>query len=404
VRYDAIIIGGGLAGATLAKALAEAGRSVLVLERETSFRDRVRGEQMHPWGIVEARRLGIYELLKQTCACEVRLLEVRVTGARPRPARDLLETAPHDAGSLHFRHPEMQRVLLGAAARAGAEVVTGASSMVLGEAGSGRSLSYAADGGARQRVAARLIVAADGRHSSFRSLGGFTVHSDPERLVTAGLLIKGMGGPTDRFTVFQNLRAGRAASIIPLGDGYARAYICFRKRWGDPERPLSGDRAVPEFKAMGLSAGIPEAWFENAEPAGPLASFEGADKWVEHPHRDGVVLLGDAAAANDPCYGSGLSMAVRGARMLRDHLLASDDWREAADAYAAEQTADAAALRRITGWLTDLLFEPGPDADARRATAFSKFTEDPGRMLDFVGLGPDGPSDERARQRLFGEI
>jgi 2-polyprenyl-6-methoxyphenol hydroxylase-like FAD-dependent oxidoreductase len=298
----------------------------------------------------------------------------------------------------------MQRVLLGAAAAAGADLVKGATAMALGEASSGRSLSYAVEGGARQRAEARLIVAADGRHSSFRSLGGFAVHSDPDRLVTAGLLIKGMGGPTDRFTVFQNLRAGRAASIIPLGDGYTRAYVCYRRRWGDPERPLSGDRAVAEFKAMGLSAGVPEGWFENAEPAGPLAAFEGADKWVEHPHRDGLVLLGDAAAANDPCYGCGLSMAVRGARMLRDRLLGSDDWREAADAYAAEQSADAAALRRITGWLTELLFEPGPDADARRMTAFSKFAEDPSRLLDFVGLGPDGPSDEQARQRLFGEI
>jgi 2-polyprenyl-6-methoxyphenol hydroxylase-like FAD-dependent oxidoreductase len=116
------------------------------------------------------------------------------------------------------------------------------------------------------------------------------------------------------------------------------------------------------------------------------------------------VLIGDAAAANDPCYGSGLSMALRGARMLRDRLLASEDWRAAADAYAAEQTADAAALRRITGWLTELLFEPGREADARRTTAFAKFAEDPSRLLDFVGLGPDGPSDERARQRLFGEI
>jgi flavin-dependent dehydrogenase len=48
--YDLITVGGGLAGAALAKALAERGARVLVLERETRFRDRVRGEAMHPWG------------------------------------------------------------------------------------------------------------------------------------------------------------------------------------------------------------------------------------------------------------------------------------------------------------------------------------------------------------------
>ena len=65
--YDVITIGGGLAGAALAKRLAENGMRVLVLEREVAFRDRVRGEQMHCWGVAEARTLGLYELLLQAC-------------------------------------------------------------------------------------------------------------------------------------------------------------------------------------------------------------------------------------------------------------------------------------------------------------------------------------------------
>jgi 2-polyprenyl-6-methoxyphenol hydroxylase-like FAD-dependent oxidoreductase len=203
--------------------------------------------------------------------------------------------------------------------------------------------------------------------------------------------------------VFQNLRGGRAASIVPLGDDYTRVYVCYRRGWGDPPRPLSGMRALSEFRHMCLSAGMPEQWLASAEAAGPLAAFEGADHWVEHPHRDGIVLIGDAAAVSDPCFGSGLSMALRGARMLGERLLQCDDWARAADDYAAEQTRDAAALRRITGWLTELLFEPGAEADARRGKAFARLAEDPSRLLDFVGLGPDGPSDGRARKRLFGE-
>jgi flavin-dependent dehydrogenase len=54
-----IVVGGGLAGASLARALAQARVEVLVLEREREFKDRVRGEQMHPWGVAEARALGI---------------------------------------------------------------------------------------------------------------------------------------------------------------------------------------------------------------------------------------------------------------------------------------------------------------------------------------------------------
>jgi 2-polyprenyl-6-methoxyphenol hydroxylase-like FAD-dependent oxidoreductase len=65
--YDIITVGGGLGGAALAKAMAEHGVRVLVLERETQFKDRVRGEFMAPWGVAEARELGVEELLRNTC-------------------------------------------------------------------------------------------------------------------------------------------------------------------------------------------------------------------------------------------------------------------------------------------------------------------------------------------------
>ena len=59
-EYDLIVVGGGLGGAALAKAMAERGARVLVIERERQFRDRVRGEGIFPWGVIELRRLGLY--------------------------------------------------------------------------------------------------------------------------------------------------------------------------------------------------------------------------------------------------------------------------------------------------------------------------------------------------------
>ncbi len=115
--YDLITVGGGLGGAAIGKALAEKGVRVLVLEREMTFRDRVRGELMHPWGVAEARTLGLYELLKQTCGNEVRFRVNQIIGLPPATPRDLVATTPHQVGSLHFYHPEMQEVLLAAAAR-----------------------------------------------------------------------------------------------------------------------------------------------------------------------------------------------------------------------------------------------------------------------------------------------
>ena len=43
-HYDLITVGGGMAASALAKCMAESGAKVLILEQETRFRDRIRGE------------------------------------------------------------------------------------------------------------------------------------------------------------------------------------------------------------------------------------------------------------------------------------------------------------------------------------------------------------------------
>ena len=62
--YDLIIVGGGIGGSALAAVLARAGRDVLLLEQTEVFEDRVRGEWIAPWGVVETRRLGLFDTLK----------------------------------------------------------------------------------------------------------------------------------------------------------------------------------------------------------------------------------------------------------------------------------------------------------------------------------------------------
>ena len=125
-EYEVMSIGGGLAGAALAKVLAERGVRVLVIEREIAFKDRVRGEQMHPWGVAEARKHGLYELLLETCGSEVRYWSGQLVGFTDITRRDLFETSPHRAGSLNFYHPDMQSVVIAAAGMAGATILRGA--------------------------------------------------------------------------------------------------------------------------------------------------------------------------------------------------------------------------------------------------------------------------------------
>ena len=50
--------------------MAEHGTRVLVIEREAQFHDRIRGEVLSSWGVAETQALGLYALLRNTCAHE----------------------------------------------------------------------------------------------------------------------------------------------------------------------------------------------------------------------------------------------------------------------------------------------------------------------------------------------
>jgi flavin-dependent dehydrogenase len=120
--YDVITVGGGLGGSALAKVLAEKGLRVLVTEREVEFKDRIRGETMAPWGVAEARTLGLYDRLRETCAHEQP--NVHALGT---PPRDFRSTTPQGLPGLNFYHPAMQETVLEMARQAGAEVRRGVS-------------------------------------------------------------------------------------------------------------------------------------------------------------------------------------------------------------------------------------------------------------------------------------
>jgi 2-polyprenyl-6-methoxyphenol hydroxylase-like FAD-dependent oxidoreductase len=399
MEYDMIVIGGGLAGTALAKSIAEAGLHVLILEREKIFRDRVRGEAMLGWGVAEAGRLGIDTLLKETCGHEVRFLATQITGLPESPVRDLVETTPHRVGCLNFHHPEMQTIMLRAAEQAGADVRRGMTVIGLEP---GRPVTVTArDDSGYSIYRARLVAAADGRDSGCRTWCGLAVRGDPEHVIMAGVLFEGSRAPEDQVQLRINPPRGSFALLAPVGQGRFRAYAGVYRQ--DQPVHLSGRRALPEFVAVCVAAGIPARWYEGAEVAGPLACFEAADTWVEHPYGDGVVLIGDAAAASDPSWGCGLSLTLRDVRVLRDRLLADNDWDRAAHAYAADHDQYYSAIHRLTKWMGMIFYDPSPAGAARRERAFPYLAEDMQRIPDTIGLGPEAPSDELARRRLFGE-
>ena len=394
-RYDLIVIGGGLAGAALARAMAAGGARVLVLEPELRFRDRVRGEGMHPWGVAEARALGLDVSLVTACAREVRFWTTH-RGSDLLRRRDLVETSPHRAGEMTFYHPAMQEHLLGLAADAGAEVRRGVTVTALAP---GPIPSVLADArGGSETLEARLVVAADGRQSRAREWGGFRTRREPRWLAITGVLLEGGKVPADTISVFRLPVFGQTVLLFPLDEARCRAYFCTGRRtehgW------LSGEGNLAQFIALTVGTGAPAEWFSGARPAGPLATFEAADHWVDGPYRDGVVLVGDAAAASDPCFGCGLSLTLRDVRVLRDRLLGLADWDAAARQYAAEHDAYYGALRTAIAWLRTVLYGLGPDADRIREHAMPQLAR--GLGPDVIGVGPDCAVDEAARVQFLG--
>jgi 2-polyprenyl-6-methoxyphenol hydroxylase-like FAD-dependent oxidoreductase len=396
--YDLVVVGGGVAGSSLARRMAVGGARVLVLEREMQFRDRVRGEALQPWGVAEARQLGVAELLQPRSA-ELRWFDQIVNGQHVMK-RDFVATTPHGTGMWAFYHPEAQEILLAAAAAAGAEVRRGAT---VRHATPGQPPKLTIQAGAQTaEIEARLVALCAGRNPLLRSQLGFQVRRGSIPLLLSGVWLRHLSSEVDHSVAYvaNNLITGAVAALFPQRDDRARAYFGFHP---NSCQRLQGDDDFPRFRhEFNASSGgaIP---FSDASPDGPLASFECVDVWVDHPYRDGVALLGDAAASNDPSWGQGLSLAFRDARVLSDELLADTDWHAAADRYAQRHDRHYGAVRTVSGWFYDVFQRLGPEADERRARTLPLIAQDPSRVPDVLFSGPDFPLEADSRARFFGE-
>jgi 2-polyprenyl-6-methoxyphenol hydroxylase-like FAD-dependent oxidoreductase len=395
--YDIITVGGGLGGATLAKVMAEHGARVLVLEREAHFKDRVRGEGLHAWGVPEAKALGIYELLRNTCGLEVRWWDIYL-GSQLMAHRDFLTTTPHQSPLFGFYHPDMQEVLLTAAADAGAEVWRGAHVRNV-RPGTLPTVEVEYDG-QRKELRARLVVAADGRTSATHQWTGFAVQHDPKRRLFAGVLLENVPLAPDTWYAVMNPTNGQEVFLGNVGRGWVRTYLGYPK---EAHRRFQTAADVSRLIDESLRTGAAAELYAHARAVGPLASFGSDDSWVEHPYKDGVALVGDAASTCDPSFGQGLAMTLRSVRLLRDHLFKTEDWEVAGHTYAEEQHRSFRIIHTLEDWLRSMFLETGAEADARRARALPLMAEDGTRLPDLFGMGPDAPISETIRRRFLGE-
>jgi flavin-dependent dehydrogenase len=127
---DALIIGGGLAGGALAIALAKAGRSVILLERETGPHDKVCGEFLSREAILYLNAIGIDPAALGACSIH----SVRLANGAD------VTTVPLPFPALSLSRRVLDDALLSRAADQGADIRRGAR---VHSAGDGREPSWA---------------------------------------------------------------------------------------------------------------------------------------------------------------------------------------------------------------------------------------------------------------------
>ena len=395
-NYDLVIIGGGIAGATLGRAMALNGAEVLIVERELRYRDRIRGEVLLPWGCVEAKTLGIYDILLQSCGRESPH-ELFFLAGEPTPPRHFPTTTPCKTCVLSFFHPDMQETLTRAATEAGVEIWRGATLKAI-SGDQRRSLEVAIDGTVRT-IEARLIVGADGRDSNVATQLGLKRERSPQELFTVGLQLSGELPLEPALYFFLHGKSGRATILIETKPSNYRAYLFHHK--DALERRLSGERDYYAAMRHFGEVGVPAAWLDAATPHGILASFDGAFRWIDHPAVANCALIGDAASTTDPVWGNGLSRTLRDVRLLRDRLLNDRDWAAAAGAYAQDHDDYYRCLRLAEQLKNTIFFTMGDAGEARRQRVFALMDEDSTVSLDITGRGPEfGYSDALAARLL----
>ena len=276
--YDAIVIGAGPAGTTTALRLAEAGLSVLLMERERLPRDKPCGGGLTP----KARGL-LPVPVEDLVLNRANSVLVKV-GSR-------LSTRFHsrEAAIWMVRRRELDFRLAESAARRGAEIHDGEAF---------RSLEL----GAEVRVASemdgyrcRVVVGADGAESRVAAL----LRVPRSRRMMVALEAEGEveGDPLAGEAIVDLAVPGGYAWVFPKGDVYNVGLGSFDPRVAGELRP----RFRRFLEETGLASARLPAPIGHRIPTGPPP---------RRLHGENALVVGDAAGVADPFFGEGISHSL----------------------------------------------------------------------------------------------
>jgi len=391
-EVDLVIVGGGIGGSSLGVVMARAGYSCVVLERTTAFPDRTRGEWLAPWGVLEARRIGVEADLRSARGHVLRRLviyEPEISHAQAESdVLDLSSMVPDVEGAMTQRHPDACQALFGAAGKAGANCIRGVEDVSVVTSESIQRVTFKVEGSVRE-VLCRLVVAADGRQSAIRRQLDIELRTDEPHHLFSGLLVEDADGFPEDLQVIGSTDEVHYL-VLPQGSGRIRLYLGFP--FSDRHR-YTGEVGVRNFLDAFETPSFPYAReILNSTPISPHATYANEDGWIDEPFAPGVVFIGDAAGWNDPINGQGLSITFRDVRIISELLTSTSDWGTSAFfEYATERRVRMSNLRFAGRVASKLNNEFGPEAVECRVRAKARMAEDPmlGLAQAVIMIGPE---------------
>jgi flavin-dependent dehydrogenase len=303
----AIVVGAGPAGSVAALVLARHGVHVRLIDRADFPRHKLCGDTLNPGSLSILDRLGLGDRVR---ARALPIPGMVVTG--PHGARVACDYPANLAGAAIARR-DLDSALLDAAVAAGVDFIPAVPVRGALTEGGSRVTGVRAGGGG-QRMAARVVIAADGRRSRLGFALGLTRFADAPRRWAFGAYFTDVDGLTSRGEM--HVRTDGYTGVARLGGGVTNVCVVRERRAG------AGHLAPDQVIARAL-AGDPELQerFARARQISNVASLGPLAVEARAAGCPGLLLAGDAAGFVDPMTGDGLRFALRGGELAAEAAL-----------------------------------------------------------------------------------
>ena len=301
-RFDVVIVGGRCAGATLAGVLAKQGLKVCVLDRARFPSEVPSTHVIQPNGVATLRRMGLLDRITAAGAPTLEQLRVVLNDLVVDYGPDFRLLDKIGSPALSMRRVTMDKLLLDAAADAGAEVRTETPVTELidvdGTVGGVRTTNG--------EIRARLVVGADGPSSVVARLTGAKEYATtgPGRLFLWGYF-EGAIDDADRLRIGKIDDTGMLAA--PTDDDLFIAVVA--PSMSDKDRYIA-DTARSLAEGLSKFDDLREV-LANAKRVGPVRVMGRWHGYFRQPFGAGWVLVGDAGHFKDPTPGQGIADAFR---------------------------------------------------------------------------------------------